>query len=119
VACIFVVYDVTNASSFTKAKWFLNEVKEKVYKNVIICLLGNKIDLCQKDIKPRQISQKKVQKSIVDFQDNMKIYCMEISAFDYVRVKEIFEEIIEEFYDENKEKRKDPIVSQQLKELKK
>lgn len=40
-----VVYDVTKPTSFIKARHWVNELKAQANKNIIIALVGNKVDL--------------------------------------------------------------------------
>ena len=40
-----VVYDITDANSFSKAKQWINELKSARGDQVVICLVGNKLDL--------------------------------------------------------------------------
>ena len=42
--CIFLVYDITSAESFRKAKDWLEEVRSNSGPNVVIMLIGNKSD---------------------------------------------------------------------------
>ena len=43
--CAFVVYDVTNKNTFTNVKNWVDDCKKQTPKNVIMLLVGNKIDL--------------------------------------------------------------------------
>ena len=40
-----VIYDVTKASSFEKAKSWVKELQRQANPNIVIALVGNKIDL--------------------------------------------------------------------------
>ena len=40
-----IVYDITDRNSFTKAKNWIIEVKRQANENVVIALVGNKLDL--------------------------------------------------------------------------
>lgn len=40
-----VVYDVTSADSFEKSKTWIKELNEKAPANILIALVGNKIDI--------------------------------------------------------------------------
>ena len=42
---IFIVYDVTNNESFNNVSYWLSEIEKAIDKNVVIYLIGNKIDL--------------------------------------------------------------------------
>ena len=43
--CAFIVYDITFKKSFDNVIIWLNECRDMCYKNILICLIGNKIDL--------------------------------------------------------------------------
>ena len=43
--CAFIVYDITNKKSFQNVGAWLKECREMCYKDILICLVGNKIDL--------------------------------------------------------------------------
>ena len=43
--CAFIVYDITDRKSFTNISSWLDECKEMCYKDILICLIGNKTDL--------------------------------------------------------------------------
>ena len=46
--CAFIVYDITNKKSFDNVIIWLKECKDMCYKNILICLIGNKIDMKDK-----------------------------------------------------------------------
>ena len=48
--CAFIVYDITSKKTFTNVVSWLNECKEMCYKDILICLVGNKSDLESKRI---------------------------------------------------------------------
>ena len=43
--CAFIVYDITSKKTFDNVIIWLNECRDMCYKNILICLIGNKIDL--------------------------------------------------------------------------
>lgn len=43
--CAFIVYDITNKQSFLNVSSWLSECREMCYKEILICLVGNKTDL--------------------------------------------------------------------------
>ncbi|RGB22746.1 small GTPase superfamily, partial [Rhizophagus diaphanus] len=45
-----VVYDVTNMDSFNRAKSWIKELNNQANPNIIIALLGNKIDLSRRQV---------------------------------------------------------------------
>jgi len=46
-ACAIVVYDITNANSFAKAKTWVKELQKQGAQNMVIALAGNKLDLAE------------------------------------------------------------------------
>ena len=48
--CAFIVYDITSKKTFTNVVSWLNECKEMCYKDILICLVGNKSDLESKRV---------------------------------------------------------------------
>ena len=52
-----VVYDITASDSLSKAQSWVEELKNKVGDvNLVICLVGNKVDICEDDKSLRSIS---------------------------------------------------------------
>lgn len=45
-----VVFDVTNADSFDKSQAWVKELNEKAPANILITLVGNKIDLDSRQV---------------------------------------------------------------------
>ena len=43
--CAFIVYDITFKKTFDNVIIWLNECRDMCYKNILICLIGNKIAL--------------------------------------------------------------------------
>ena len=43
--CAFIVYDITDKKSFENVLTWLNECRDMCYKDILICLIGNKCDL--------------------------------------------------------------------------
>jgi Ras-related protein Rab-5C len=77
-----VVYDITNADTFNRAKVWVKELQRQAAPNIVIALAGNKADLAAK----RQIE-------VVDAQayaDENGLIFMETSAKTAVNVNDIF-----------------------------
>ena len=45
---IILIYDVTNIKSYENIKKWINEIKDEAQKNIIIYIVGNKIDISEK-----------------------------------------------------------------------
>lgn len=81
-----LVYDTAKERSFHNAKKWLSEIREHADPNIVIILVGNKIDLC--DL--RVVEQ---EKAITFAKENNMLY-VETSALDTTNVKGAFESLI-------------------------
>ena len=79
---IIVVYDITNADSFTHTSHWVNETKDLRREDAIFCLVGNKIDLADK----RTVSEEKGKNYA---KENGFIFA-EVSAKDGLHIQELF-----------------------------
>ena len=101
--CAMVVYDITCKESFENVKNWLQDIHEESPKTVLICLIGNKIDLEDKRIITFDEGKK--------FSTENGIIFMETSAKTGEGINEIFEQSVKEiekkmkenFYDLNSE----------------
>ena len=101
--CAFVVYDVTNKNTFTNVKNWVDDCKKQTPKNVIMLLVGNKIDLEDK----REVSFEEGENFAKD--NSMLFY--ETSAKNGDNIENIFydsaeiiaKKIDDGFYDLNRE----------------
>ena len=50
------MYDITNEKSFISVQRWLDEVKEHTEPEIVIMLVGNKLDICEKNPGRRKIS---------------------------------------------------------------
>lgn len=80
--CAFIVYDITSRKTFDNLNLWLRECKDMCYKEVLICLVGNKCDLENR----RAISFEEGQK----FADDNQLLFFETSAKDGTNIEEIF-----------------------------
>ena len=92
--CAFIVYDITDKKSFDKVITWLNEVKDMCYKDILICLIGNKCDL-----EGKRVISFEDGKSLAD-QNNLLFY--ETSALNDENIGDIFEEILQNIYNERR-----------------
>ena len=69
-----VVYDITKEKSFADAKLWLHELKENSTNDVILCVIGNKLDLESE----RKIATRQGQ----EFADSYEARFYETSAMD-------------------------------------
>ena len=93
-----IVYDVTKRSSFDNVlKWF-SDLKSKAEKECIIALIGNKIDLLDRNSRRREISYE--EGMMLAANNNMLFY--ETSAYTSVKVNDAFEDLLQEIYNERR-----------------
>ena len=101
--CAFVVYDVTNKNTFSNVKNWVDDCKKQTPKNVLMILVGNKIDLEDK----REVSFEEGENFAKD--NSMLFY--ETSAKNGDNIENIFydsaeniaKKIDDGFYDLNRE----------------
>ena len=80
--CAFIIYDITNKKSFANVASWLNECKEMCYKDILICLVGNKTDLENKRVVSKEEGQK--------FADDNGLLFFETSAQNGSNIEELF-----------------------------
>ena len=98
---ILLIFDLNNSKTFLNLKTWLKDIKEVAPKNVIIILIGNKLDI------RRNINKEDIEKFI---DDNFLIY-YEISAKNGINVDLAFEklarEVVEKMREENENRLKE------------
>ena len=87
----FIVYDITNETSFENVERWYEYVQREAGKNISIILVGNKCDLENE----RKISKVKGQEKA----KNLKCAFFETSALSGVNISQIFEELTNNIYD--------------------
>ena len=80
--CAFIIYDITNKKSFQNIASWLNECKEMCFKDILICLVGNKTDLESKRVVSTEEGQK--------FADDNGLLFFETSAQNGSNIEELF-----------------------------
>ena len=85
---IILIYDISTTQTFENVKVWINQIKEEANANVIIYLVGNKIDL---PTDKRTVSEEEGQK----LADEYKFLFKEASAKEGINVNEIFQELVE------------------------
>lgn len=94
-----VVYDITQEDSLTKAKAWVEELKNKVGDdNLVIFLVGNKVDLCEGDASKRIVETENAEEYAKDNGLNFK----EVSAKNGQGIKQVFQIIGEKLYEMKK-----------------
>ena len=93
----YIVYDISNESSFTHLNYWYNCLKDAADKDIIIFLIGNKSDLIYEE--GRAVKKK----DAIDFvnKNNLQGYA-ECSAKNNENIKETFEKFYKILYNKNK-----------------
>ena len=89
-----LVYDVTNEKSFLNLKKWIDDLKENAEPDIVIMLVGNKIDLCEKNPNFRKVPTEQGLK----FAQTHAMLFEETSAITVTRVREAFENLLQEIY---------------------
>ena len=87
-----VVYDITKEVSFINIEKWIKRTNDKLNENIKIILVGNKIDLADKRIVQTETALEKAKEL------NMPL--METSALENKNIKEVFEKLISNMYEE-------------------
>ena len=94
-----LVYDVTRRISFDDCiKWY-TELKNYTDKECIICIIGNKIDIVQKNQNLREVSKEEGE----NFSKKNNTLFYEMSANNYDQINRCFETLIRKIYEAKKE----------------
>ncbi|AQZ09794.1 YPT52 (YKR014C) [Zygosaccharomyces parabailii] len=95
-----VVYDMTQQDSLAKAQGWVTELKTKVGEDdLVICLVGNKLDLCEGEATPKAVDSKQAQ----EYAQEQGLLFHEVSAKTGEGVKEVFQSIGEKLYESKKQ----------------
>jgi small GTP-binding protein len=89
-----LVYDVTNAETFHHVQKWIHELKAKAEPDIIIMLVGNKVDLLEKNPEKREVRVEQAE----DLARLEGLRFIETSAVKAVRVKDAFEKLVQEIY---------------------
>ena len=98
---IFLLYDITDKTSFEHVKTWIDSIRESLGKNkdakYVIILIGNKLDLIEEGIEERQVSEDEAKKICEEY--DMKWGGEQsIKSMDYLQLIALYEEYIKEIY---------------------
>jgi len=86
----YYVYDVTKKSSFNNVQKWLLELRQFAEPDLVIMLVGNKLDLVENNIQAREVFNEDVQA----FVEENKVLFYETSALKNDNVNEVFEDLL-------------------------
>lgn len=93
-----IVYDVTKRSTFDNViKWY-SDLRNIAEKECIITLVGNKVDLLDRNNRRREVSYEEGKK--LAEMNNMLFF--EANALTSVKVNDCFEDLLQEIYNERR-----------------
>ena len=87
----FIVYDITNETSFNNIEKWFDKIHEENDKEIPVIIVGNKCDLENE----RKISTEKAKEKA----QNLKCAFYETSALKAINIEQIFEELVNTIYD--------------------
>ncbi len=93
-----LVYDVTKKLTFTDTQRWLNELKQYVEPDCVVMLIGNKVDLVDRNDKKREVSYEDAK----GFAKENNLLFYETSAMSNFGVNECFEDLLQEIYNERR-----------------
>ena len=108
-----IVYDITKRSSFDNVKNWYNDLINLGEKGCIVALVGNKLDMVERNERKREVSKLEAQAYA---EDNHMLF-FETSAYNGTIINDIFEELLQTIYTERRKipelKERDKILESQ------
>jgi small GTP-binding protein len=89
-----LVYDITKSQTFESLKSWLDNLKTHAEADIVIMLVGNKLDEVKKQPDARQVPRDVAE----EFAEQEKLKFIETSAHENNNVKEAFENLLQEIY---------------------
>lgn len=89
-----LVYDVTKKKTFLNVSKWLEEIKQNADKDIVIMLVGNKVDLVEQNESKRKVTYEQG----ANFAKENNLFFAEASAVSKLNVKHIFENLLQEIY---------------------
>ena len=88
------MYDITKEQSFKNIEKWISEVKEHAEPDIVLMLVGNKLDICQREPSERAVSTARAE----EFARKHNLLFIETSAFTDTNVRDSFEILVQEIY---------------------
>mmetsp|Transcript_81073 Transcript_81073/g.127691 ORF Transcript_81073/g.127691 Transcript_81073/m.127691 type:complete len:216 (+) Transcript_81073:95-742(+) len=98
-----LVYDVTRQATFQNCIKWLEELRQNAEPNIVIMLVGNKVDLVEKDPDARQVHHD----SAAEWARTHSLIFSEASAVTSYNVKHVFEHLMQEVYNQQSKDKTD------------
>eukprot|EP01066_Platyproteum_vivax_P009031 Platyproteum_vivax@DN3934_c0_g1_i1.p1 len=89
-----LVYDVTKLGTFQNAQKWLEELRQNAEPDIVIMLVGNKVDLVERDPSCRAVTSEEALK----FARGSGLMFTETSAVSSKNIKSAFEKLLQEIY---------------------
>lgn len=86
-----MVYDVTKEKTFSNVRTWIESLKYQAEPDLVIILVGNKIDLCEKNPQMRKVTKEEA----MNFAHENKLLFEETSAITDQNVTEAFERLLQ------------------------
>eukprot|EP00922_Rhytidocystis_sp_ex-Travisia-forbesii_P055343 GHVS01081949.1.p1 GENE.GHVS01081949.1~~GHVS01081949.1.p1 ORF type:complete len:251 (+),score=49.55 GHVS01081949.1:216-968(+) len=91
-----LVYDVTRKNTFLDASKWLEELRQNAEPDIVVMLVGNKVDLVEKEPADRAVTYE----AAAAYAQNNALFFSEASAVSAFNVKHIFEHLLQEIYNQ-------------------
>merc|ERR1719230_715789 len=92
-----LTYDVTKQATFQNCIKWMEELRQNAEPDIVIMLVGNKVDLVEKDPAARQVFYD----AAAEFARQNGLFFSEASAVTAYNVKHIFEHLLQEIYNQS------------------
>lgn len=92
-----LVYDISRQSTFQNCLKWMEELRQNAEPDIVIMLVGNKVDLCEEDSSARQVYYD----AAAEFARQHGLFFSEASAVSGAQVKHIFEHLLQEIYNQS------------------
>lgn len=86
-----LVYDITKEKTFANVKKWMDDLKYQAEPEIVIILVGNKIDLCEKNPQMRKVQREEA----ANFAHENKLLFEETSAITAQNISEVFERLLQ------------------------